>query len=1026
MLEKLQNITKNKLANGLWSIKKNEEVSLYQVQEMYYFEDHERKFKPDFDDSIKWGKITSGQRWGGYDKIFWFKAEITLPEHLQGERIFLMPSLAKTSNLDVVPNYPESLLFIDGDAVQGIDKYHKGIFLAQKWLEKRSFTIYIRSWTGLRGELDYTFFGLDFFDVNPVAQKYYFLAKNVLDTIEELDKNDIANSRLLNILNDSYKKINFAYPRSQEYYVSIDEALTCLQEGLGKLNFLKREIPRVIVTGHSHIDMAWLWRVLHTREKAQRTFATVLNLMEEYPEYTFIHSSPCLYKYLKKDYPELYEKVKEKIKEGKWEATGGMWVESDSNISPAEFLIRQILFGKRFLREEFGVDSKVVWLPDAFGYTYSLPQIIKKSGMKYFATTKISWNEINRFPFDTFWWKGIDGTKILAHFITTPDENNYFYTYNGMLEPFTVQGIWDNYRQKDINEELLLVFGWGDGGGGPTFEMLENYEAMKQIPVLYDIEMGSVEKYFDRLEKRIQNENVPVWDDELYFELHRGTYTSQAFIKRDNRKSEVLYHNAEFLNSVAKSLFDDYEYPKDSLNEGWELLLLNQFHDILPGSSIREVYEDARKDFEKIKEIANNEIRKATSLISNHIKTQEDSVVLFNTTNFERDELIESENGGKAVIKGIPPLGYKTVSLSEIEESNSENEKIKVSRDIIENKFYIIEFNERGQIKRLYDKENQREVLEEGKCGNVLQAFEDRPYFFDAWDISPYFNEKMMEVTDLVEVEVEESDDYRGILKFTWEFYKSKIEQRVIVYNHSRRIDFDTKIDWKEKQILLKAAFPVNIRSTKATYNIQFGNIERSTTNNTSYDIAKFEVPAQKWADLSEGNYGVSILNDCKHGYDIKDNIMRITLLRSPVDPDETADRTEHRFVYSLLPHDKTWREAQVIEEAYKLNFPVIVEKIDMNKKGKFPNSFSFFKISDSDIIVETIKKAEDDNSIIIRVYESKGNRKQGVSLTFYKNIKNAWETNLIEEEGKQISFEDNKIVFNINPYEIKTFKVDL
>jgi len=1026
MLEKLQNITKNKLANGLWSIKKNEEVSLYQVQEMYYFEDHERKFKPDFDDSIKWGKITSGQRWGGYDKIFWFKAEITLPEHLQEGRIFLVPSLAKTSNLDVVPNYPESLLFIDGIAVQGIDKYHKGIFLAQKWIEKRSFSIYIRSWTGLRGELDYTFFGLEFFDVNPVAQKYYFLAKNVLDTIEELDKNDIANSRLLNILNDSYKKINFAYPRSQEYYVSIDEALTCLQEGLGKLNFLKREIPRVIVTGHSHIDMAWLWRVLHTREKAQRTFATVLNLMEEYPEYTFIHSSPCLYKYLKKDYPELYEKVKEKIKEGKWEATGGMWVESDSNISPAEFLIRQILFGKRFLREEFGVDSKVVWLPDAFGYTYSLPQIIKKSGMKYFATTKISWNEINRFPFDTFWWKGIDGTEILAHFITTPDENNYFYTYNGMLEPFTVQGIWDNYKQKDINEELLLVFGWGDGGGGPTFEMLENYEAMKQIPVLNDIEMGSVEKYFERLEKRIQNENVPVWDDELYFELHRGTYTSQAFIKRDNRKSEVLYHNAEFINSVAKSLFDDYEYPKDSLNEGWELLLLNQFHDILPGSSIREVYEDARKDFEKIKGIANNEIQKATSLISNHIKTQEDSVVLFNTTNFEREELIELENGKKAIIKGIPPLGYKTVSLSEIEESNPENEKIKVSRDIIENKFYIIEFNERGQIKRLYDKENQREVLEEGKCGNVLQAFEDRPYFFDAWDISPYFNEKMMEVTDLLEVEVEESDDYRGILKFTWGFYKSKIEQRVIVYNHSRRIDFDTKIDWKEKQILLKAAFPVNIRSTKATYNIQFGNIERSTTNNTSYDIAKFEVPAQKWADLSEGNYGVSILNDCKHGYDIKDNIMRITLLRSPVDPDETADRTEHRFVYSLLPHDKTWREAQVIEEAYKLNFPVIVEKIDMNKKGKLPNSFSFFKISDSGIIVETIKKAEDDNSIIVRVYEGKGNRKQGVSLTFYKNIKNAWETNLIEEEGKQISFEDNKIVFNINPYEIKTFKVDL
>ncbi|MDY6896388.1 MAG: glycoside hydrolase family 38 C-terminal domain-containing protein, partial [Thermotogota bacterium] len=513
-----------------------------------------------------------------------------------------------------------------------------------------------------------------------------------------------------------------------------------------------------------------------------------------------------------------------------------------------------------------------VWLPDAFGYTYSLPQIIKKSGMKYFATTKISWNEINKFPYDTFWWKGIDGTKILSHFITTPDKNNYYYTYNGMVEPFTIKGIWDNYKQKDINDELLLVFGWGDGGGGPTYEMLENYQAIKEIPGLPQVEMGKVEDYFEKLGERIRDKNVPVWDDELYFELHRGTYTSQAFVKRENRKSEVLYHNAEFLNSMALKLLKDFEYPKNSLNEGWELLLLNQFHDILPGSSIREVYEDARRDYEKIKRIANKVIERAISMISKEIKSEEDSLVLFNTTPFERDEIVELENGKKAFVRDIPSFGYKSIKISNLEQRQIDEIMI-VKEDYIENRYYIIEFNEKGQIKRLYDKENKREVLEEGKLGNVLQTFEDKPYSFDAWDISPYFNEKMKEITDLIEVKVEEESPLKGVLKFSWRFYDSIIEQRFIVYNHTRRIDFDTHVDWKEKQILLKTAFPVNIRSTKATYNIQFGNIERSTTNNTSWDIAKFEVPAQKWADLSEANYGVSLLNDCKHGYDIKENV---------------------------------------------------------------------------------------------------------------------------------------------------------
>ena len=1014
--------TKKKIQNGLREVKKLSVKESFKIDTLEFFEDEKRRFKPQFNEHFSWGNIKVGEHWGGYDKIYWFRKTIELPDNFKREKLFLKVSLEKDGDLDVVPNYPESLLFINSNFVQGIDKYHKEAIILSEILEDKKLELYLRTWTGLRGEMNYTFSGLEFFTIDEYSQKYYFLAKNILNTLDQLDENNIVNIKLFNILNNSYNKINFIKPKSDEYYNSIKDSYNYLKTELEKLDNFKLDTPKVVLTGHSHIDMAWLWRIKHTREKAQRTFSTVLNLMEEYPEYTFMHSSPALYKFLKNDYPELYEKVKEKIKEGRWEATGGMWVESDSNISPGEFLIRQILFGKRFLKREFGIDAKVIWLPDAFGYTYSLPQIIKKSGMKYFATTKISWNEINRFPYDTFWWKGIDGTKILAHFITTPDENNYFYTYNGMVEPFTVKGIWDNYKQKDINDELLLVFGWGDGGGGPTYEMLENYRAIKEIPDLAKVEMGKVEDYFDRLEKRILDKNVPVWDNELYFELHRGTYTSQAFIKKANRKSEVAYHNAEFLNSLAKVLLSDFEYPQKSLNEGWEILLLNQFHDILPGSSIREVYEDARKDYKKIKEIAYKEIEKAISIISKGIKTDEDSIVVFNTLPFERSELVELEKDKNVLIKDIPPFGYKTVTISELDKSQGEN--ITVKENYIENKYYIIEFNEVGHIKRLYDKENKREVLKNGKLGNVLQAFEDKPYFFDAWDISPYFNEKIKEVKDLIDVKVLESTSLKGVLKFTWQFYDSTIEQKVIVYNHSRRIDFDTKINWEERQVLLKAAFPVDIRSTKATYNIQFGNIERSTTNNTSWDMAQFEVPAQKWADLSEGNYGVSLLNDSKYGYDIKDNLMRITLLRSPIEPDETADRGEHTFTYSLLPHSGTWKESQVMKEAYKLNYPVIVSKIRKNEEGILFGKFSFANANDPSVIIETIKKSEDDDSIVIRVYESEGNRKKDIEMTFFKEIKKVLETNLIEEEPVEKAINGNSFKFEITPYEIKTFKI--
>ncbi|RPI77981.1 MAG: alpha-mannosidase, partial [Chloroflexi bacterium] len=532
--------------------------------------------------------------------------------------------------------------------------------------------------------------------------------------------------------------------------------------------------------GHSHIDMAWLWRLCHTREKASRTFSTGLHLMRQYPEYRFMHSSPQLYKFLKEDYPDIYARVKERIRSGEWEITGGMWVEADTNLTSGESLIRQFLYGRRFIKEEFGVDTDILWLPDVFGYSAALPQIIRKSGIKYFLTSKMSWSQFNRFPYDTFNWRGIDGTEVLTHFITTPD-TNWFYTYNGQLSAQEVKGIWDNYRQKDVNDELLLLFGWGDGGGGPTKEMLESARALKNMPGMPEVEIGKAEPFFERLGDQLEGKKLPEWDGELYLELHRGTYTSQGEIKRSNRKSEILYHNAEWLSSMAGVLAVSDSYPLDELRRGWEKILLNQFHDILPGSSIGQVYEDTRKDYDEITRIGQRAACDAQDSLLNSIPTDRESIVVFNPLSWNRRDLIVlpytedvigktlkdekgfpaayqlvEEAGEKKILLEageVPSLGYRVFSLSDqvlnggitslAEEPVSsvgfrngeyyrtgkdrlvepepdrkglllngtkapDGEELVVRKDRLENRYYRLDLNEKGQISALYDKRFER------------------------------------------------------------------------------------------------------------------------------------------------------------------------------------------------------------------------------------------------------------------------------------------------------------------------------
>jgi alpha-mannosidase len=997
----------------------------------------------DFDDS-DWKPFAIGSYWGGYDKSAWFRAKVTIPEAWRKEKLALRFLVGPR---DGAGSTAETLLHVNGKALQGIDVWHEEAWLPPEYASSGEIHIALKAWSSVLRVPDRRQFKLaQLVVIDEPAEKLYFLADTILKTVKELGENDIRRGKLQKLLNEALLRIDFIRFKSEAYYASVKEAYAFLSQSFSELERLEEMKPTVIGFGHSHIDMAWLWRLSHSREKASRTFSTVLHLMRQYPEYRFLHTSPQLYKFLKTDYPDIYREVKERIASGEWEITGGMWIEPDTNVPNGESLIRQILFGKRFMEQEFHQKTNVVFLPDVFGYSWALPQIIQGSGIEHFITSKISWNQYNRFPHDTFMWRGLDGTEVLTHFITTPEVGSRAYTYNGFIDPYEIKGTWDQYKQKDVNDELVMAFGWGDGGGGPTMEMLEAARAMKNMPGLPRFEVGKLEPYLQRLDERVKPKDLPVWDGELYLEYHRGTYTSQAFIKRANRKAEVLYHNAEWLSLYADRLLGSATYPQTELNEGWERILLNQFHDILPGSSIRQVYEDAREDYKEIERIGKSALERAIGAILERIPSAADGIVVFNPLSWTRGGIVElpwrsgldgltlegdgraqlvEENGERRLLLAVtevPSLGFKTAAFAP--HADAGEARLKIAADGMENAFYRIRFNAQGQIVSLYDKRYGREALQPGERGNVLQAFEDRPMNFDAWDIDLYYQQKMTEVNELMEAVVEEKGPLRGTLRLKWRFNASVITQRISLYASSPRIDFRTEADWQEKQVLLKAAFPVHVRTNKATYDIQFGNIERPTHWNTSWDHARFEVCAQKWADLSEGNYGVALMNDCKYGHDAKDNVLRLTLIKSPTEPDETADRGKHTFTYALLPHAGDWREGRVAEEAYELNYPLLAAEKAAGRGGDLPDSSGLAALHCDHAMIETVKKAEDDDACVVRVYEYKQFRAEGIRLSFDRPIRNAILCNLVEEGEEAVRFEENEVRFSLNPFEIKTFKV--
>jgi alpha-mannosidase len=1015
---------------------------------------------PDVDDS-HWTKIYANDYWGAWMTDFALRTSFTLPtgwDATAPTALFL--PLGEAGDF----SHPEALAYVDGVAFAACDRHHQEILLRPAWLDGKAHTLALHGWTGLGGFANGDPFTklymrpCQIVQIHQPTRDFIALARTARETAASLDDANPARHGLLNALNDAFNVLETRDLFGAAFYASVEPATAALKAGLAAAG-APLDVT-IHATGHAHIDVAWLWTLGQTRRKSERTFYNVIRNMERFPAYHFSQSQPQVYEFVRQDQPVLFAAIKQRIAEGRWEPMGGMWVEADCNLSGAESLARQFLLGRTFFRQHFGADAEtpVLWLPDVFGYAWALPQLIQQAGLKYFMTIKIGWSQYNRLPYDTFLWQGLDGTRILTHFSTVKEFGSPFAsTYNAMANAKESLGAWQNFQQKELQRDLLMAYGFGDGGGGPTREMLENIAVMGDMPGLPQVQQSSVRRFFETLAPLAADRKMPVWNGELYLEYHRGTYTTQARNKRANRKSEFLLHDAEFLATFASQVNPTYVYPAAAFADAWQTICLNQFHDIIPGSSIGPVYEESQAQYAALAQAITRERDVALAALSASLGGD---LLLANPAPFARTDLafIPGElvgglttddrqlttqvvEGGILVDPGVLLAYSVTPVMPHVSRFTPDASRLTFDAPpvtwsgVLENAHLRVEFSPAGDITRIFDKAAGREVLAAGQVGNQFQAFEDRPKDFDAWDIDIYYDDKVYLAEPASSIKLVEAGPLRWTVEVKRKILGSEITQRISLRHNSPRLDFDTIVDWRERHTMLKVAFPVEVFSPAATYEIQWGNVQRPTHRNTSWDWARFETCAHKWVDLSEGDYGVSLLNDCKYGHDIRDNVIRLTLLRSPTMPDPMADFGEHRFVYSLYPHRGDWDE-RVQAEAYALNDPIVCyQGSGIGNQGSgyrrplpdpwplTPGPWSLITASAPNVIIETIKRAEDGDGIIVRLYESQ--RKRGpVTVRFAFPVVDAWETNLLEENQAQLSVSGNAVSLNLRPYQIVTMRV--
>jgi alpha-mannosidase len=777
---------------------------------------------------------------------------------------------------------------------------------------------------------------------------------------------------------------------------------------------------RISAIGHAHMDLGWLWPIRETKRKGARTFATALANMERYPDYVFAASQPQLFQWMKEGYPELYGRIKQRVAEGRLEPQGALWVECDTNLTGGESLVRQLLHGHRFFRDEFGADVRYVWLPDTFGYSAALPQIMARAGMKYFSTQKLSWSLINAFPHQSFHWRGIDGSAIPVHML--PEE-----TYNSPAAPRSAGRIETNYRDKGISEHALMVFGIGDGGGGPGEEHLERLARLQNFAGLCPVQQEPAATFFERW--IADAARFATWSGELYLERHEGTLTTHARNKRANRRIEQALRELEWLAAWAE-MSCGIPYPAGRLDAIWKEVLLYQFHDILPGSSIKRVYDETTPRYAALLAEVETLAAGLGEALAGRIDTAglARPVAIFNALSWERTEWLCVGDGWRRVT--IPPLGYTVMDAAATVEPVHE---IHAAPDRLENDRLCVRFDEDGAIISVIDKSAEREVIASGERANRLAVYHD---LGDAWDFPMDYAESAPRIMQLVVTEAR-VDGPRALLTQTYRLGNSTVVQEISLTAGSPVLAFAARATWREREAMLRVAFPVAVRAEEAAFEIQFGHVRRPTHRNTTWDLARDEVAGQKWADLSQRDYGVALLNDCKYGHKVKGHIIDLNLIRSvpypgpqlvrdqDVTPGEAhygyTDQEEHVFSYALYPHAGDLVAGDVIRAGYEFNVPLRTVETG-GHPGAAASRGSLLQVDARAVIVETVKQAEDGQGWIARLYEATGSAVK-CRVSFTAPPREVSEVNLLEEPLATLTLQDRAVELAFQPFEIKTLR---
>lgn len=855
---------------------------------------------------------------------------------------------------------------------------------------------------------------------------------------------------------------------------AFDDSLRASHQTLESLKPMM-EKATLHLTGNSHIDAAWLWPWTETVDTVKNTFGTALQLMNEYPTYTFTQSAAAYNNWMARDYPQINDQIKKRIQQGRWEVVGGMWVEPDLNMPDGESTARSLLLGKRWYQQHYGVDVRIGWNPDSFGYNWQLPQIYKKSGVDYFVTQKMTWSDTNHLPFKLFWWESPDGSKVLTYF-----PHDYA---NTNLNPVRLSADLAQARQFAPGmTEMMDLYGVGDHGGGPTRAMFdEGLHWMKPDKVVPKMQFGTAQPWFTRIEKQVTPESktwdyrsiaqgyqfpvavegkisIPTWNDEMYLEYHRGVYTTQAGLKRNLREAPEWTLNAEKVASLA--WLDGNRYPGDELTSAWEKITFNDFHDLAAGSGIGVIYKDAQKDFDQVRWATNEISSKALKTISARVNTQIASgvpVFVFNPLAWTRSgdialdvqmpsatsdvsvldshgtvlpSTVLAKNAGTStfhlLVKAhdVPSMGYTVLRV--VPGKRPFATDLQVTGTTLENAaLRVVVDPKTGCISSLYDKRAKFETLASGSCGNELQAFKDTPKDYDAWNIDPgTLDQPPTRITEADSVQVVENNPMRAVVRVTRHWQNSKFVQDIRLETGSDEAVVANDIDWHETHVLLKAAFALAATSPFATYEIPYGTIQRPTTRNNSWEKARFEVPAQRWADEGDGQHGFSLINDSKYGYDGAGNLLRLTLLRSPVWPDPDADRGHQHFTYALYPHAGDWKMAMTVRHGYEYNYRLHAMQVEAHA-GALPAEHSFLSVTPDHVVLTAMKKAEDSHALLFHLYEWAG-KGGSIELHVPPGATGAVETNLLEKpQGAALQVTGDHVTVPVHPYEIVAVRVD-